>query len=216
MRINSINSFLKLNHPFRKTSTGQKDLSYIGPAIWKRIPEIFKKTRNLNTFKHTMRRYYLNNLSNPNLWNVGRFDYTLAIIKNIFLFIIQIFEHPFFLFPASLWLKVKIRLFACFVLSLPYCFLSLILLLISTFFSFVVIFSFFFLKFGYLIIFVPIWIFCFYGKTKPTYLMPKKPAAAYIIELTVKKLAKPELCSPKTTVLHQYILHNYGIWRIIK
>ena len=33
MRINTRNTFLKLNHPFRKTSTGQKCLSYIGPAI---------------------------------------------------------------------------------------------------------------------------------------------------------------------------------------
>ena len=41
MRINSKNNFLKLNHPFRKTSTGQKGLSYFGPAIWNRI---FKKT----------------------------------------------------------------------------------------------------------------------------------------------------------------------------
>ena len=40
MRINTRNRFLKLNHPFRKTSTGQKGLSYIGPAIWNRIPEI--------------------------------------------------------------------------------------------------------------------------------------------------------------------------------
>ena len=67
MRINTRNSFLKLNHPFRKTSTGQKGLSYIGPAIWNRIPEIIKKTRNLNTFKHKMKHYYLNDLSNPNL-----------------------------------------------------------------------------------------------------------------------------------------------------
>ena len=33
------NSFL-LHHPFRKTSTGQKGLFYIGPAIWNRVPEI--------------------------------------------------------------------------------------------------------------------------------------------------------------------------------
>ena len=64
MRINTRNSFLKLNHPFRKTSTGQKGLSYIGPAIWNRIPEIIKKTRNLNTFKHKMKHYYLNDFSN--------------------------------------------------------------------------------------------------------------------------------------------------------
>ena len=72
MRIDTRNSFLKLNHPFRKTSTGQKGLSYIGPAIWNRIPEIIKKTRNLNTFKHKMKHYYLNDFSNPSLWNVGR------------------------------------------------------------------------------------------------------------------------------------------------
>ena len=53
-----------------------------------------------------MKHYYLNDLSNPNLWNVGRFDYALAIIKNIFLFVKQIFLQPFIcLFPASLWLK---------------------------------------------------------------------------------------------------------------
>ena len=67
MRINARNNFLKLNHPFRKTSTGQKGLSYSGPAIWNRIPEIIKKTRNLNTFKHKIKHYYLNDLSNPNL-----------------------------------------------------------------------------------------------------------------------------------------------------
>ena len=52
MRINTRNSFLKLNHPFRKTSTGQKGLSYIGPDIWNRIPETIKKTRNLNNFEN--------------------------------------------------------------------------------------------------------------------------------------------------------------------
>ena len=67
MRINTRNSFLKLNHPFPKTSIKQKGLSYIGPAIWNRIPKIIKNTRNLNTFKHKMKHYYLNDLSNPNL-----------------------------------------------------------------------------------------------------------------------------------------------------
>ena len=62
MRINTRNSFLKLNYPYRKTSTGQKGLSYIGPAIWNRIPEIIMKTTNLNTFKHKMECYYLNDL----------------------------------------------------------------------------------------------------------------------------------------------------------
>ena len=67
MRMSTRNSFLKLPYHFRKTNTGQKGLSYIGPAIWNNIPEIIKKTRNLNTFKHKMKHYYLNDLSNPNL-----------------------------------------------------------------------------------------------------------------------------------------------------
>ena len=67
MRINTRNGSLNLNHPFRKTSTGQKSFSYIGPAIWNRIPEIIKKTRNLNTSKHKMKHYYLNDLYNPNI-----------------------------------------------------------------------------------------------------------------------------------------------------
>ena len=67
MRINKRNTSLNLNHPFRKTSTGQKGLSYIGPAIWNIIPEIIKKTRNLNTFQHKMKHYYLNDLSYRNL-----------------------------------------------------------------------------------------------------------------------------------------------------
>ena len=121
MRTNTRNSFLKLKHPFRKTSIGQKGLFYIGPAIWNRFQEIFKKTRNLNAIWYNMKHYYLNNLSGPNLWNGGRFDYALAIIKNIFLFIKQIFLHPFFFFSLlhSDWkTTIKIMLFACFVLSL--------------------------------------------------------------------------------------------------
>ena len=66
IRINTRNSYLKLNHPFRKTSTRQNRLFYIGPAVWKRIPQIFKKTKNLNTFKYKMKYDYLNDLSNPN------------------------------------------------------------------------------------------------------------------------------------------------------
>ena len=127
--------FLKLNHPFRKTSTGQKGLSYIGLAIWNRLPNILKKIKYLNTFKSKMRHYYLNDLSNLNLSNAGGFDYTLAIIKNVFLFIKQIFLHLFF--PASLSLKDynennAIHLF-CVILATLF-FFSLILLLASTFF----------------------------------------------------------------------------------
>ena len=67
IRISTRNSYLKLSHHFRKTSTGQNGLSYLGPAIWNRIPEILKKTKNVNTFKHKMKHYYASDLSHPNL-----------------------------------------------------------------------------------------------------------------------------------------------------
>ena len=49
-----------------------------------------------------MKHDYLNDLSNPNLLNICGFDYALAIIKNIFLFIKQLF---LYFSPASFWLK---------------------------------------------------------------------------------------------------------------
>ena len=50
IRITTRNSYLKLSDPFPKNSTRQNSLSYFGPAIWNRIPENLKKTKNLNTF----------------------------------------------------------------------------------------------------------------------------------------------------------------------
>ena len=50
--INTRNSYL--NHPFRKTSTRQKGLPYVGPAIWNKVPEILNKTKNLNTYTNLL------------------------------------------------------------------------------------------------------------------------------------------------------------------
>ena len=58
--IDTRNSFAKLKYPFRKTNTGQKTLSYIGPSLWNNLPETIKKTNNLNTFKHNVKSLYLN------------------------------------------------------------------------------------------------------------------------------------------------------------
>ena len=74
-RINTRNSCLTLSYPFWKTNTSQNDMSYIGPVIWSKITKILKKTKNLNTFKHRMKRYYLNVFSNSNLWKTGGFDF---------------------------------------------------------------------------------------------------------------------------------------------
>ena len=67
IRINTRNSCFKLSHPLRKTSTGQNGLSYIRPALWNRIPDNLKKTKNFNTCKHNMKEYCLNDLSDPTL-----------------------------------------------------------------------------------------------------------------------------------------------------
>ncbi len=57
--VSTRNSFKKLAQPFRKTNNGQNTLSFIGPSIWNKLPEKIKRTENLNTFKHNVKRYYL-------------------------------------------------------------------------------------------------------------------------------------------------------------
>ena len=39
------NSYLKLICPFRKTNLGQNPLSFIGPSIWNKTPEVLKKNQ---------------------------------------------------------------------------------------------------------------------------------------------------------------------------
>ena len=124
------NSYLKLNHPFQKISNRQNLLTFIGPAIWNRIPEILKKIKNLNTFKHNMKHFYLNDLSDPNLWNTGCFDYVMATIIKDHLFFIKYF-YIFFLLYSDWRTTMKIRLITNFVLSLI--FFSVILLLTTLF-----------------------------------------------------------------------------------
>ena len=54
------NNFLKL---FRNTNTGQKAISFIGPSFWNQIPETLKKTDNLNTFKHNLKKHFFNQMT---------------------------------------------------------------------------------------------------------------------------------------------------------
>ena len=53
------NSYQKLQQPFRKTNTGQNALSFIGPALWNKVPEEMKRTTKLNAFKHNLKKHYL-------------------------------------------------------------------------------------------------------------------------------------------------------------
>ena len=52
------NSYRKFQQLFHKTKTGQNDLSFIDPGLWKKAPEEIKRTTNLNTIKHNHKKYY--------------------------------------------------------------------------------------------------------------------------------------------------------------
>ena len=60
------NSYQKLQQPFRKTNTGQNALSFVGLALWNKVPEKIKRTMNLNTFKHNLKKHYLKKLGKVN------------------------------------------------------------------------------------------------------------------------------------------------------
>ena len=59
-RIDTRNKFAQLKIPFHKTNMGQKAISFVGPSLWNSLPELIKKTDNLNTFKHNVKNYCLN------------------------------------------------------------------------------------------------------------------------------------------------------------
>ena len=61
------NSYQKLQQPFRKTNTGQNALSFIVPVLWNKVPEKKIKRRTiLNTFRHNLRKRYLEELGKVN------------------------------------------------------------------------------------------------------------------------------------------------------
>ena len=62
------NSCQNFQQPFLKTNTGQNALSFIGPALWNKVPEEIKRTSNLNTFKHHLKKQYLKELGKSNFY----------------------------------------------------------------------------------------------------------------------------------------------------
>ena len=60
------NSYQKLQQPFRNTNTDGNALSFVGPALWNKVPEEIKRTTNLNTFKHNPKKHYLKELGKSN------------------------------------------------------------------------------------------------------------------------------------------------------
>ena len=65
------------NHVSRNQHKANWTLLYWNWYLEQRFQETLKKTKNLNTFKRQMKNYYFNDLSNPNLENIGGFDYVL-------------------------------------------------------------------------------------------------------------------------------------------
>ena len=57
-------SFLKLNQPLRNTNHGQKALSYMAPYIWNSLPVSLKATKGLNTYKHRIKKHFLDRMKN--------------------------------------------------------------------------------------------------------------------------------------------------------
>ena len=53
-------SYLKLSHPFRKTNMGQKNLSFLAPKEWNKLPMEIKVCSSINIFKHRVKSFFLN------------------------------------------------------------------------------------------------------------------------------------------------------------
>ena len=73
------NNFLKLKRLFRNTNTGQKASYFIGPSFWNQITETLKKTDNLNTFKHNLKKHFFNQMT----WFLLTLPSLLLIFINI-------------------------------------------------------------------------------------------------------------------------------------
>ena len=102
-RIDTRNKFAKLKIPFRKTNMGQKAISFVGPSLWNSLPELIKKTDNVNTFKHNVKNYCLNWINNELMKWVSHCYYfmDLAILTYIHIYFLY-FEYIFLFFSISL------------------------------------------------------------------------------------------------------------------
>ena len=61
---NTSTPFLKLSQLLRETNCEQKTLSYIAPTIWNGLPNSLKATECLNTYKHEVKKHFLDRLKN--------------------------------------------------------------------------------------------------------------------------------------------------------
>ena len=57
-------SVLRLLQPKRKTNAGLNSLSYVGPSYWNKLPMKLKTPMSLNSFKHLIKNYFLEQIKN--------------------------------------------------------------------------------------------------------------------------------------------------------
>ena len=63
---NTRRAMQKLDLPFRKSSIGQETFSYIGPKTWNNLPAQIKRSKNVNTFKHDIKKSFFDDLQKQN------------------------------------------------------------------------------------------------------------------------------------------------------
>ena len=130
-RIDTRNKFAKFKIPFYKTNMGQKAISFVGPSLLKvlgknspgkpprgffpggffpdtllnSLPEVIKKTDNLNTFKHNVKRYCLNWINNELMKWVSHcyyFKNFTILTLNHYIFVSYTLDISFYFFHLSL------------------------------------------------------------------------------------------------------------------
>ena len=60
--VNSRRSKFRLKLQFRKSSAGQKCLSYMRPKIWNSLSSDLKSTNSINSFKHKIKDNFFQNI----------------------------------------------------------------------------------------------------------------------------------------------------------
>ena len=55
-------SLHKLYQPCRKSTQGQRSLSYLGPSIWNSLNEELKTSASVNSFKHNIKKFFFSKL----------------------------------------------------------------------------------------------------------------------------------------------------------
>ena len=61
-RISSRSNYARRKVPFCKTNIGQRCISYVGPSVWKKSPRSINTNTTLNTFKHDVKKHYVQEL----------------------------------------------------------------------------------------------------------------------------------------------------------